>query len=652
MRSDRESRIACILPARKMNCRSLVHELRETPRGANLRCAANRLLGIVIGVFIAASGVASAREYHVSPKGNDANDGSHAAMVRTISAAARKARPGDVITVHEGVYRERITPPRGGESDAKRIVYQAAPGEKAIIKGSEVVTGWNKVQDDTWKVTLPNDFFGDFNPFADLIHGDWFQPKGRQHHTGAVYLNGHWLTEAAELAVVLKPVGKTPLWFAEVGEEGTTIHAQFQGSDPNRQLVEVNARQTVFYPDHPGINYLTVRGFTMEHAATPWAPPTAEQIALIGIHWSKGWIIENNIIRYSTCVGVSLGKYGDQWDNTSRNTAGGYVKTIERALAHGWSKENIGHHIVRNNTIAHCEQAGVVGSLGAIFSTISGNDIHDIHVRHLFSGAEMAGIKIHAAIDMEISGNHIYRTVRGIWLDWMNQGARVTRNFLHDNGPASDLFVEVNHGPFLVDHNLFLSETSIRDWSQGGAYVHNLFAGKITPTPVLRRSTPFHPAHSTKVAGLRKTEGGDDRFYNNIFVGPAGLAAYDETANPVWMKGNVFLKGAKPSKHEKDALVLPDFDSGITVLEKEGRFWLDIVLDKAWGEARSCELVTSQRLGRARVPELPYVQPDDSPYRIDTDYFGVKQPDSRVFPGPFEVPAGGQQSIKVWPITK
>ena len=91
-----------------------------------------------------AADVPSGREYHVSPQGNDANDGSAANMLKTISAAARLAQPGDVITVHEGVYRERITPPRGGQSDTKRIVYQAAPGEKVEIKGSEVVKHWTK----------------------------------------------------------------------------------------------------------------------------------------------------------------------------------------------------------------------------------------------------------------------------------------------------------------------------------------------------------------------------------------------------------------------------------------------------------------------------------------------------------------------------
>ena len=32
---------------------------------------------------------------------------------------------------------------------------------------------------------------------------------------------------------------------------------------------------------------------------------------------------------------------------------------------------------------------------------------------------------------------------------------------------------------------------------------------------------------------------------------------------PVWMDGNVFLKGAKPSKHEKDPLVAAEFDPAL-----------------------------------------------------------------------------------------
>jgi len=626
---------------------------------------------IAVAGMLVLTATTRATEFHVAVSGKDSNPGTQAEPLRRIQRAADLAQPGDVITVHKGVYRERISPPRGGESDAKRIVYRATPGEKVEIKGSQIIKDWVNVQNDTWKVTLPNSFFGDFNPYRDLIHGDWFNPKGREHHTGAVYLNGDWLTEAAKLDDVLEPATATPLWFGQVDEQNTTIWAQFKGVNPNKQLVEINVRQTVFYPDKPGRNYITVRGFAMRHAATPWAPPTAEQIGLIGPHWSKGWIIENNCVSHSICSGISLGKYGDQWDNTSANTAEGYIETVKRARPtgfdklttdqqntvvqttlgelprKGWTKETIGHHIVRNNTISHCEQAGIVGSLGPIFSVVTGNTIHDIHVRKLFTGAEMAGIKFHAAIDVEISHNHIYRTNRGLWLDWMAQGTRVTANLFHDND-GEDLFVEVDHGPFLVDNNIFLSKATLRDWSQGGAYAHNLIAGGIVARYELKRSTPFHKSHSTEVAGFHNIEGGDDRFYNNIFVGYDGLAGYDATKLPMWMDGNVFLNGASPSKHEANPLVKPEFDPALKLIERPDGFFLKLTFGEVLKAPYSRKMVTTELLGKAAVPNLPYEQPDGAPIRVNTDYFGTHRNESNPMPGPFEIVGEAAISAKVW----
>ena len=603
-------------------------------------------LALLLLSALAASCSASAREYHVSVLGDDAHDGSASGMLRTISAAASRAQPGDTITVHEGVYRERVNPPRGGQSDTERIVYQAAPGEKVTITGSEVVQGWANVQEDVWKVTLPNSFFGKFNPYADLIHGDWFGANGRQHHTGAVYVKGDWLMEAAKLDNVLKPPGGAALWFGQVDERNTTIWARFKGVDPNAEPVEINVRQTVFYPDKSGVNYLTVRGFNLCHAATPWAPPTAEQMGLIGTHWSKGWDIENNVISYSKCSGVALGKYGDEWDNRAES-AEGYVGTIHRALDHGWNEQTIGHHLVHNNHIAHCEQAGVVGSLGCSFSTVVGNTIHDIHAHRLFSGAEMAGIKFHGAIDVVISGNHIYRAVLGIWLDWMAQGARVTGNLMHDND--RDVFFEVDHGPFLVDNNLFLSAQTQLIVSQGGAFAHNLIAGGLHVIPFDGRMTPLHKAHATELAGLHDNPCGDVRYYNNLFVRRGDLSPYDHARLPVWMAGNVFLKGAKPSIQEAAPLVKPECDPGVQLEEKPDGFYLQLVLDNAWTTGQTRQLVTTALLDRASIPDLPFENRDGTPLRLDTDYFGHERNADNPFPGPFELSVAGAQSLKVWP---
>jgi hypothetical protein len=464
-----------------------------------------------------------------------------------------------------------------------------------------------------------------------------------------------------------KPSALNPqLWFAKVDDSNTTIWAQFRDANPNEQLVEINARRTVFYPSEPGRNYITVRGFTLQHAATPWAPPTAEQIGLIGTHWSKGWIIENNTVRYSTCSGIALGKHGDQFDNTSANTAEGYVKTIERAHAHRipWTRENIGHHVVRNNTISHCEQAGVVGSLGAAFSIVTGNVIHDIHVRHLFTGAEMGGIKFHAAIDSEIRGNHIYRTCRGLWLDWMAQGTRVSGNVFHENA-SEDLFMEVDHGPFMIDNNLFLSPTALLDMSQGGAYVHNLFAGRIVSTEEPTRETPFHPAHLTQVAGLRSIKGGDNRFFNNLFVGTGGspgeaankddrhrrasgygLWVYDSREYPLYTGGNISYHRAKAYAREADAVIATDHNPQVKLVQDNSQFILHLDVGPELKQART-ELVTTKLLGKAQIPSLPYEQADGSALKINRDFFGHKRSRTNPTPGPFEHPGQGSATIRL-----
>ena len=79
---------------------------------------------------------------HVATAGSDAADGSEDGPFRTISRAAAIAQPGDTVLVHAGEYREWVAPRRGGLSEQRRITYEAAAGEHVVIKGSEVVTGW------------------------------------------------------------------------------------------------------------------------------------------------------------------------------------------------------------------------------------------------------------------------------------------------------------------------------------------------------------------------------------------------------------------------------------------------------------------------------------------------------------------------------
>ena len=231
----------------------------------------------------------------------------------------------------------------------------------------------------------------------------------------------------------------------------------------------------------------------------------------------------------------------------------------------------------------------------------------------------------------------------------MAQGTRVSRNLFHDN-LGQDLFVEVNHGPFVVDNNLFLSTTSLLSVSQGGAYAHNLFAGNFHLLGFDGRMTPFHKAHSTELAGMHNNPRGDDRYYNNLFVRSRGLNDYDEAQLPVYMNGNVFLKGARPSKHEKAPLSREEYDPQVTLIERADGLYLESVFDPAWTSGQNRPLVTTELLGTAQIPSLPYENRDGAPLRIDADYWGKPRDAENLSPGPFARLSEGKQTLKVWPV--
>jgi alpha-N-arabinofuranosidase len=585
----------------------------------------------------------SPKEYHVSLNGDDCNPGTEAEPFKTISAAANVACPGETITVHEGVYREQVDPPRGGLSDDQRITYQAAPGEAVAIKGSEIVKEWTHLDGKVWMVTLDNDYFGAFNPFANVLGGDWFFPQGRTHHTGMVFLNDVALNEAKELDELFDG---PRAWFAKSKNLETRIWVNFGEVDPNEALVEITKRQTVFYPSKPEVNYITVRGFTLSQAATPWSPPTTEQIGLIGVNWSKGWVIENNTISHSRCTGLTLGKYFDRDDGRLEYGYNAHYQTVKRVLDRGdWSREKVGGHLIRNNHIFNCGQAGIVGSHGGAFCTITGNVIHDIHVRQLFGGFEQAGIKLHAPVDTTISNNLIYGCNMGVWLDWMTQGTRISGNAMYGN-KSWDLFVEISHGPYLVDNNVLMSATSLLDSAQGGAYVHNLFGGNIRYRAEAMRSTQYFKPHSTELVGAAKVLDGDERFYNNILLAAGGLAIYDSHEEEIVMDGNVFVGTASSSRLEDDPLCATEADGSFVIEPQGAGVMLKLKLSADWRQ-RQCQPVTTERLGKTRVPGQEFDNPDGTPIAIDTDYFGNVRDLNSPFPGPFEL-LEDSDAIEIW----
>jgi hypothetical protein len=653
--------------------------------------------------------------FHVATTGADTSPGSEAEPFRTISKAAAVAQPGDSVIVHAGEYREWVAPARGGISDRRRITYQAAEGEHVVIKGSEAVSNWTRVEGSVWKTLAPNTLFGSFNPFAEEIDGDWIvhaNSTAPRKHLGDVYLNGTSFYEVSTLDAVLNPqerheviddwtgsadIVRNPqqtlfVWHAEVGAAETTIWANFHDADPTCELVEINVRRSVFYPADHHIDYITVRGFELAQAATPWTPPTADQPGLIGPNWAKGWIIEDNVIHDAKCSAISIGKESSTGHNfaTERRDKPGYQYQLESVFSArqiGWDREHVGSHIIRRNTIFNCGQNGIVGHLGCVFSTIEDNHIYNIAIKREFYGYEIAGIKLHAAIDVEIRHNRIHDCTLGTWLDWQTQGTRIARNVYYAN--SRDLFIEVSHGPYFVDHNVFGSRASLETFSQGGAYVNNLFCGTVSIEPVVDRPTPYHVPHSTQIAGYAAILAGDDRLIGNIFLGgdtnqaygatkrpnqtvgygtagydghPASLHDYiaqvDDPSKgdheryagvkqPVYIRDNAYAGNASAYENESGPIQLLD-PVTITISANGDSLYLDAVLPTDFDIAR-VGLVTGADLEAVRFAAAEFEERDGTPVIAGTDLTGApKKPEDSYALGPIGDLRSGTTRTRIW----
>ncbi len=653
---------------------------------------------------------------YVDAKAPRDGNGSKEMPYRRINLAAQTARPGDEVIVAPGIYREYVDPLNAGREDA-RIVYRSSEPLGAVITGAEEIKSWEKYQDNVWVCHVDNGVFGSYNPYTTFVGGDWyFAPVVR--HTGAVYLNGRQLYEAESLEECIKgevyppswePEFSVYKWYTEQEDGRTVIYANFQGKNPNEENVEINVRRNCFMPSKTGVGYITFSGFHVNKAATTWAPPAAYQDGMVGPHWSKGWIIEDCEISNSKCCGISLGKYYDP-ENDHYFTHK-HVKSptqmerdaVCRGQYHGWLKENVGSHIVRRCHIHHCEQTGIVGRMGCVFSIIEDNHIHHINNMQQLGGAEISGIKFHAAIDVVFRRNHIHHSTMGIWCDWQAQGTRITQNFLHDNQApdntvmaegammSQDIFVEVGHGPTLIDNNIMLSKAGVRMATQGIACVHNLILGSFTAvgggTDMVAnginqpRYTPYHIPHRTEVAGFMSILHGDNRIYNNIFIQnwpvqdvevkedmgfemvdnqvvgthvfddyptyeewigwfemerPADmekLQDYHFSHLPVWVGGNAYFNGAKACKNEERKLIDNDNSVFVKLIEEDGKYRLETnVYD--YMDDFHVGIINSDILGYAFEPEERFENPDGSTIIFDTDYLGEHRGVAAV-PGPF-----------------
>lgn len=412
-----------------------------------------------------------------NPAAADTNPGTAAQPLRSIGAAAALAQPGDTVLVHAGVYRERVTPARGGTA-GQPIVYRAAPGEAVVVKGSEPWRDWAPYAPDAPDVfvtTLTGRLHEPVNPY---LTGISIGPKDEHRVArpapadaplpktlGQLFVDGQPLVQADAVATVPRQPGT---WV--VTPDGTQILAHFAfgpGGAPDAaalatHLIELTVRDRLFAPQRRGLTDIEVRGFVFEHCANQGPFPQGGAVSPRSGH---RWVIAGNTIRWAATVGLDIG--GETWD----------LKTLAVADEADRQRLSGGPHLITHNTISDNGLCGIAGwnAGGSVISdnVIERNNWQDFAGGYDATWEEWGGIKLHGQ-PVRIEGNVIRDNEGfGIWLDNGYTGTRVTRNLIVNNRLAG-VFVELGVGPCLIDTNI-IAYTRPRGlyYSGMGIYTHD-----------------------------------------------------------------------------------------------------------------------------------------------------------------------------------
>ena len=453
---------------------------------------------------------------HVSPEGSDAAAGDELHPFRTVQRAAEDARPGDVVLVSPGVYRERVAPPRGGEA-ARPIVFRSKVRHAAVLKGSDVwEPTWEAHGEQIWSGVVAADLFTDTahvdgaNPFAiPLASTPWGRegfPEHERHRRGErggnpaadpaiVYTLGQVFVDGAmyrQVPIRAELDDAAGTWFYD--SSAHRLYLRFPAGGPQGRMVEITTRRRIFAPHDRGLGHIQVEGFVMEHCGNQYptdfwvqASPQWQQAGALGTRGGHHWTIRDNILRLAQGVGLDLGVEGHP----------------EADLERGGRKRpsSAGHHVVEDNLIAHNGGAGTAGYLARDVvlrrNVVVGNNLLRFYGKKRW---ESGGIKLHSPHDSLIEANVIVdnHACPGLWFD---QGAgnhtRIEANVIV--GHHTGLDVEIGRGRDAVAaRNVIVDNgVGIAFRESGGVRVVDNLIVSMTGTAVKNAHDPKRPGDWT-----------------------------------------------------------------------------------------------------------------------------------------------------------
>jgi Right handed beta helix region/Secretion system C-terminal sorting domain len=618
-------------------------------------------------LLVSYAGIVQANKYYISASGNDLNAGSVNLPFKTISQGALVAQAGDTVYVLEGIYRERVAPPRGG-SIGKPIVYMGEPNKNVVIKGSDIwKPSWNKLGTTVYYAIPDEAMFNDDcyvdnkNPFKIASSSTPYSRQGKAevyfgyagdttlvYTIGQVFVDGIMYIQKPFIAE-MNATAKT--WFYD--RKTGNLYVHFSDDNPSGHSVEISTRRRIFAPHKRQLTYITVQGFVMEHCGNQYpanfwevAHPEWQQAGALGTRSGRYWVIKNNMIRFANGVGIDFGNEGNSGVDLETGTNG--------------TASSAGYHIIDSNYICDNGAAGTAAYV-PVSITIT-NNVFERNVNLKFYGNkrwESAAIKMHGAKNSLVAHN-LFRNNYGQWTIWFDggggPGTRVHGNLIiGGNGVAGlkGFDMEIGVSPadnVLLDNNIMINQDyGISTRNSGGlTALHNLIM-------------------ESSVMGIDdfidKTRGGCTSdyqyYYNNVLLNCKGLvdayppniynvAPYNYTSSDRRFDYNLYQAAASNKKFKLETVDSLYF-SGWQTYWRSYNVTANYDLNSKLITTTTYSLNTTALTMQLNVGS-DYLAAKTFAYGgLDNDFLGnALKNDGTALPGPFQNLTTGSNQISLW----
>jgi parallel beta-helix repeat protein len=413
---------------------------------------------------------AGAADWYVSTAGSDANDGSYAHPFRTIQFAVRQCGASDGIIIRAGTYRGQVALAGLRGTSGAPIRIEGFPGERPVLKGSVVVSGWTLFSGAIWKrsnwTVASQQVFNDGSSLKQigmptvyaniLMNGTSVYP---QNGSGVASMTaGSFYYDAANDALYC--------WLSD-------------GGDPNEHTIEASTAKRILSCDS-NCAYIEVRNLSFRHCSS-----SAFEATGAGVELASNCLLEDCDVQFCDFGGVSLG----------------YQHSGVR---------------VRDCLIANNGGVGIQGSQHRAF-LISGCEVSGNNTRRFSSFWHAGGMKFAADCSGVVRDCVIHdNRGPGCWFDTCDGGnaIEVRRNYIHHNNTsAAGVMIECSDNAQVCNNVLVANDNrGIYISASTNVQVHNNTLAGSRGWTALDISGMPRTGHSLKQVAA----------HNNIIVGSVG----------------------------------------------------------------------------------------------------------------------------------